>query len=73
MAPLERPGGGSSGGPSKDKPKPAPPTGWMGQKVAGWKDKWEQVLEEAQKQQGTRRDPPPPGRDERGGKKKKKR
>ena len=66
------PGGGSSpGGPSKEKPKPAAPKGWMGKKVAGWKDKWEQVLEDAQKQQGARRDPVPPSRVERGKKKKK--
>jgi YidC/Oxa1 family membrane protein insertase len=32
------------------------PTGWLGKKMAGWREKWEQLLEEAQKQQQTYRD-----------------
>jgi len=43
---------GSDGGPGgRDKPKPAEPKGWLGKKMAGWREKWDKILEEAQKQQ----------------------
>jgi YidC/Oxa1 family membrane protein insertase len=45
----------------KDKPKPTAPQGWLGKKVAGWRERWEQILEEAQKQQQLQRDPRPGG------------
>jgi YidC/Oxa1 family membrane protein insertase len=37
----------------KDKPKPQPaePKGWLGKKMASWREKWDKILEEAQKQQ----------------------
>lgn len=69
--PDETPAG--SPGP-KDRPRPAEPKGWLGKKVAGWRERWEKVLEEAQKQQQHQREqrpgpaprgpqpPPGPGR-----------
>jgi YidC/Oxa1 family membrane protein insertase len=35
------------------------PTGWFGKKMAGFKEKWDQILEEAQKQQQAQRDQRP--------------
>jgi YidC/Oxa1 family membrane protein insertase len=35
------------------------PTGWLGKKMAGFKEKWDQILEEAQKQQQAQRDQRP--------------
>jgi YidC/Oxa1 family membrane protein insertase len=37
------------------------PTGWLGKKMAGWREKWEQILEEAQKQQQAQREQRPQG------------
>ena len=80
-APDEKPAGGGPGGwdKGKDKPKPAAPQGWLGKKVAGWREKWEQILEEAQKQQQLQREqrpespqPTPQGPGPGPGKKKKK-
>jgi YidC/Oxa1 family membrane protein insertase len=75
----------SAGGPGpkdKEKPKPAPPKGFFGKKMAAWREKWEKILEEAQKQQQIQREQrtnstPMPGQQPTGprgpGKKKKKR
>src|SRR5262249_30894462 len=42
---------GADGGPGgRDKPKPAAPQGWLGKRMAGWREKWDKILEEAQKQ-----------------------
>ena len=45
--------------------QPEAPKGWLGKKMAGWRQKWEQILEEAQKQQqiqrGEQSDRPSPG------------
>jgi membrane protein insertase Oxa1/YidC/SpoIIIJ len=50
------------------------PTGWLGKKMAGWRERWEQLLEEAQKQQQAQRDQrPEPKPAAPNGKKKKKR
>jgi YidC/Oxa1 family membrane protein insertase len=60
------------------------PTGWLGKKMAGWRERWQQLLEDAQKQQQAQRDqraqPPrgptpngPPGPPGPGKKKRKKR
>jgi YidC/Oxa1 family membrane protein insertase len=35
--------------------EPEAPKGWLGTKMAGWRAKWEQILEEAQKQQQIQR------------------
>jgi hypothetical protein len=58
--PEDKPTGGSSPN-DRDKPEPAEPTGWLGKKMAGWREKWQQVLEEAQKQQQLQREQPKPG------------
>lgn len=76
-----------SGGPSpkdREKPKAAEPQGWFGKKMAGWREKWDKILEEAQKQQQIQREQRggqtpnepgqlPPGPRGPGGRKKKKR
>jgi YidC/Oxa1 family membrane protein insertase len=78
---------GSDGGPGgKDRDKPTAPKGWMGRKMAGWREKWDKILEEAQKQQQLQREQrgdqvpraagptpgvPPPGPGQRPGKRKK--
>jgi YidC/Oxa1 family membrane protein insertase len=51
--------GPESRGPDRDKSQPAAPKGWLGKKMAGWREKWEQILEEAQKQQQLQREPRP--------------
>jgi YidC/Oxa1 family membrane protein insertase len=78
------------GGPDpkeREKPTPTEPKGWLGKKMAGWREKWQQILEDAQKQQQLQRDqrptqprpgggppvPQPPGPQGPGRKKKKKR
>lgn len=43
----------------KDKNGPAKPLGWWGRKKAGWKEKWQRILEEAQKQAEHRREQNP--------------
>ena len=43
----------------RDKPQPTEPKGWLGKKMAGWKEKWQQILEEAQKQQQLQREQRP--------------
>ena len=55
------------------------PAGWLGKRMAGWRSKWEQILEEAQKQQQLQREqrpqqqgPTPNGPPGQPGKKKKK-
>jgi membrane protein insertase Oxa1/YidC/SpoIIIJ len=35
------------------------PTGWLGKRMAGWKEKWQQLLEDAQKQQQAQREQRP--------------
>jgi len=40
----------------REKSQPTEPKGWLGKKMAGWKEKWDQILEEAQKQQQLQRD-----------------
>ena len=35
------------------------PTGWLGKKMAGWRERWSQLLEEAQKQQQLQREQRP--------------
>lgn len=73
-----------SGPPPRDreKPKPVEPKGWLGKKMAGWREKWQKILEEAQKQQQIQRErggqqpgpgQQPPGPRGPGGKKKKRR
>jgi len=66
----------------REKAQPTEPKGWLGKKKAGWREKWEQILEEAQKQQQLQREQPragagppgaPPGPQGPGRKKKKKR
>ncbi|HEX3147053.1 MAG TPA: membrane protein insertase YidC [Gemmataceae bacterium] len=53
--------------------EPAKPKGWMGKKMAGWREKWDQILEEAQKQQQHQTDKRATNNDGQGpGKKKKK-
>ena len=47
--------------------------GWFGRKKRDWREKWEVLLEQAQKQQEYRRDPNQQPPDKGGGKKKKKR
>ena len=37
------------------------PTGWLGKKMAGWRSRWEQLLEDAQKQQQLQREQRPAG------------
>jgi YidC/Oxa1 family membrane protein insertase len=37
------------------------PTGWLGKKMAGWRSRWEQLLEDAQKQQQLQREQRPQG------------
>jgi YidC/Oxa1 family membrane protein insertase len=43
----------------KEKPKRSEPTGWLGKKMAGWREKWAKILEEAQKQQQLQREQRP--------------
>ncbi|WP_020470187.1 YidC/Oxa1 family insertase periplasmic-domain containing protein [Zavarzinella formosa] len=43
-----------------DKPKPEAPKGWLGRKKAELKTRWEQLLEEAQKQQQVTKEPQKP-------------
>jgi YidC/Oxa1 family membrane protein insertase len=57
--PDEKPTAGGPGPKDKEKPKPAEPTGWLGKKMAGWREKWQQILEEAQKQQQLQREQRP--------------
>lgn len=78
-----KPSGGSPVLKDREKPKPVEPKGWIGKKMAGWREKWAKILEEAQKQQqhqreqkgGSAPDPEqqPAGPRGPGGKKKKKR
>jgi YidC/Oxa1 family membrane protein insertase len=66
-------GSGFNGG--RNEEKDDQPPGWWGRKKLHWKEKWKDLLENAQKQQEFRRDQapqPPPGPDK-GKKKKKKR
>ncbi len=46
---------------------PTEPTSWLGKKMAGWREKWRNVLEEAQKQQQLSRDQRVGGENERPG------
>jgi YidC/Oxa1 family membrane protein insertase len=39
----------------KDPDKPAEPKGWLGKKMAGYRERWDQLLEDAQKQQQIQR------------------
>jgi YidC/Oxa1 family membrane protein insertase len=67
-----------SGPKDREKPKPAAPKGWLGKKMAGWREKWDKILEEAAKQQQHKSEQRPgqsPGQQQPGngqGKKKKK-
>jgi YidC/Oxa1 family membrane protein insertase len=40
----------------REKPQATEPKGWLGKRMAGWKEKWNQILDEAQKQQQLQRD-----------------
>ncbi|HKA08129.1 MAG TPA: hypothetical protein VKD71_12795, partial [Gemmataceae bacterium] len=40
----------------REKAQPTEPKGWLGKKMSGWREKWEQILEDAQKQQQLQRD-----------------
>ena len=57
-------------GPADDK-KPAAPAGWFGRKKAGLREKWDRLLEEAQKQQQAHTNTPPKPGGNRPGKKRK--
>lgn len=43
----------------EDREERGEPTGWLGKKMAGWREKWSQILEEAQKQQQAQREQRP--------------
>jgi YidC/Oxa1 family membrane protein insertase len=45
----------------REKPKPAEPKGWLGKKMAGWREKWDKILEDAQKQQQIQHEQRPQG------------
>jgi YidC/Oxa1 family membrane protein insertase len=60
-APEDTPAPTGPGPKDRDRPKPAAPQGWLGKKMAGWRERWNQILEEAQKQQQLSREQRPPG------------
>lgn len=73
--PGSTPTDGAAGPPSsggKDAEEEPRPLGWWGRKKQGWKEKWGELLESAQKQQEFRRDQTAPQSNRPDGKKKKK-
>ncbi|MCS6896548.1 MAG: YidC/Oxa1 family membrane protein insertase [Nitrospira sp.] len=54
----DEPAAGKARSKEKGKPPASPPTTWLGRKMAAWKEKWEKILEEAQKQQQLQRERP---------------